>query len=557
MPEVHFQVTWPDGHVQTGTSPSRAIEAHLTAGASYPVAEFVTRVRAGMDAASARVRETYGMACSAAMAQREEVEATAAAHGADGGVVTVQYLRRGAGGRSARPLRGARRLGGYVPVVVVGGGQAGLSASWFLTRERIEHVVLERHTVAHAWKEERWDAFCLVTPNWQCTLPGHPYAGDDPDGFMLRDEIAAYVEAFADRSGAPVHEGVTVTEVAPGTDPTVGRRPDGARHAGSAPTAADVRDGVLAAAPEGFVVRTTAGDLTCDAVVLAVGGYHVPVVPRMAERLPRTVTQLHSSRYRSAGPLPEGAVLVVGSGQSGAQIAEDLHLAGRRVHLAVGTAPRVARRYRGRDVVAWLHDLGHYDLPIEEHKEGLAARHEANHYVTGRDGGRDIDLRAHARDGMRLHGRLAAVGDGGAVTFAGDLRRNLDAADAVSERIKDTIDRWIADQGLDAPIEERYVPVWSPDADGEETLDLAAAGITTVVWATGFRPDWSWVRLPAFDGAGYPTHHRGVTSVPGLYVLGLPWLHTWGSGRFAGIARDAEHLVGAVAGRLQAGAEVA
>ncbi|MGX6448283.1 MSMEG_0569 family flavin-dependent oxidoreductase [Patulibacter sp. S7RM1-6] len=551
MPEVHFQVTWPDGHVQACTSPSRAIEDHLTAGASYPVAEFVARVRAGMDAASARVRATYGMACTAAMAQREEVEATAAAHGADGGVVTVQYLRRGVGGRSARPLRGDRRLGGHVPVVIVGGGQAGLSASWFLTREDVAHVVLERHTVAHAWKEDRWDSFCLVTPNWQCTLPGHPYAGDDPDGFMVRDEIVAYVEAFADRSGAPVHEGVTVTEVAP-------RPPaDAPADRPLPPVAADVRDGVLAAAPEGIVVRTTAGDLTCDAVILAVGGYHVPVVPRMAERLPRTVTQLHSSRYKGAGPLPDGAVLVVGSGQSGAQIAEDLHLAGRQVHLAVGTAPRVARRYRGRDVVAWLHDLGHYDLPIEDHKEGLGARHEANHYVTGRDGGRDIDLRAHARDGMRLHGRLAAVGDGGTATFAGDLRRNLDAADAVAARIEATIDRWIAAQGLDAPEGERYVPVWAPAGDGEETLDLAAAGITTVVWATGFRADWSWVRLPAFDGTGYPTHHRGVTSVPGLYVLGLPWLHTWGSGRFAGIARDAEHLAGAAVARLRAGAGVA
>jgi putative flavoprotein involved in K+ transport len=572
MPEVHFQVSWPDGHVQACTSPSRAIEGHLAPGASYPVGEFVRRVRAGMDAASERVRQTYGMACTAAMAERRAVEETAALHGGwspdgdpdptehlaapgagavDEPRVRVHYLRRGAAGASARPLRGNRRLPERVPVVVVGGGQAGLSMSWCLAQRGVEHVVLERHTVAHAWKEERWDSFCLVTPNWQCSLPGHPYAGDDPDGFMVRDEIAAYVESYADRSGAPVHEGVTVTEVAPrGVAGERGGARREARDASTAPTARDVVDGVLAGAPEGFVVRSTAGDVACDAVVLAVGGYHVPVVPRMAERLPSTVTQLHSSRYKGAAPLPDGGVLVVGSGQSGAQIAEDLHLAGRDVHLAVGTAPRVARRYRGRDVVAWLHDAGHYAMPIEDHKEGLGARHEANHYVTGRDGGRDIDLRAFAREGMTLHGRLAAIGDAGAVSFAGDLRRNLDAADAVSDRIKDTIDGWIAAHGVDAPAEERYVPVWEPDDDGAGALDLAAAGVSTVVWATGFRSDWSWVKAPAFDGTGYPTHHRGVTSVPGLHVLGLPWLHTWGSGRFAGVARDAEHLADRVAARL-------
>ncbi|WP_026910044.1 MSMEG_0569 family flavin-dependent oxidoreductase [Patulibacter minatonensis] len=436
------------------------------------------------------------------------------------------------------------RLEGHVPVVIVGGGQAGLSMSWCLKQEDVEHVVLERHTVAHSWKEDRWESFCLVTPNWQCTLPGHPYDGDDPTGFMVQDEIVEYVESYAASFGAPVREGVTVTSVEArgvGTDRRANAPRGAARDASTAPTAADVHDGVLSSAPDGYLVRTTAGDVTCDAVVLAVGGYHVPTVPRMAERLPQTVTQIHSSRYKSAAPLPDGAVLVVGSGQSGAQIAEDLHLAGREVHLAVGTAPRVARFYRGRDVVAWLHDSGHYDMAIEDHKEGLGARHEANHYVTGRDGGRDIDLRRFAVEGMTLHGRLAAIGDG-ALTFAGDLRRNLDVADAVSERIKDGVDAWIASQGVDAPEEERYVSLWEPGTDGGGELDLQAAGITTVIWATGFRSDWSWVKVPAFDGSGYPTHHRGVTSVPGLFVLGLPWQHTWGSGRFAGVARDAGHL---------------
>jgi putative flavoprotein involved in K+ transport len=185
--------------------------------------------------------------------------------------------------------------------------------------------------------------------------------------------------------------------------------------------------------------------------------------------------------------------------------------------------------------------MGHYDMPITEHPEGLAARKEANHYVTGRDGGRDIDLRAFARDGMALHGRLLSA-CGAQLELAGDLPRNLDAADATADRIKDAIDRWIESQGIDAPVEDRYVPVFEPAGDGGGTLDLDAAGIRTIVWATGFVPDWSWVKLDAFDDAGYPTHERGVTEVPGLYVVGLPWLHTWGSGRFAGVARDAEHL---------------
>jgi putative flavoprotein involved in K+ transport len=281
----------------------------------------------------------------------------------------------------------------------------------------------------------------------------------------------------------------------------------------------------------GFEIETSHGDLTADAVVLAVGGYHVPKVPYDVP-----VTSIHSSRYRNPHALPDGNVLVVGTGQSGAQIAEDLHLSGREVHLAVGTAPRVARFYRGRDCVAWLHDMGHYDMPITEHPQGLGARKEANHYVTGRDGGRDLDLRAFARDGMRLHGRLVGAEEH-RLRFAGDLRENLDAADATMERIKDAIDRHIAQRGIDAATEPRYTPVWAPPTDGSGTLDTGE--LSAIVWATGFTSDWAWVDVDGFDPNA---HHRGVTEVPGLYMIGLPWLHTWGSARFAGLARDARHL---------------
>ena len=292
-------------------------------------------------------------------------------------------------------------------------------------------------------------------------------------------------------------------------------------------------------------------------MVLAVSGYHVPNVPRIAERLPAGIAQIHSSAYRNPDLLPPGAVMVVGSGQSGCQIAEDLHLAGREVHLVVGSAPRCPRMYRGRDAVDWLADLGQYDLPVEQHplKEGV--RRNANHYLTGRDGGRDIDLRRFAREGMALHGRLEDIRDG-RMRFAGDLRRNLDGADTVYNGICALIDRHIAEAGIDAPAGGRYEPVWQPDdRAGAGELDLAAADVSTVVWSTGFRSDWSWIDLPLFDEAGYPRHRRGVTDVAGVYVLGLPWLHTWGSGRFVGVGRDAEFLADRIDEQLgQAGGKM-
>ncbi|MGW4058046.1 MSMEG_0569 family flavin-dependent oxidoreductase [Amycolatopsis sp. NPDC004747] len=393
------------------------------------------------------------------------------------------------------------------PVIVVGGGQAGLSMSHCLTTAGVGHVVLERERAGHEWRTRRWDSFCLVTPNWQCRLPGFPYAGDDPDGFMVRDEIVAYLEAYVKEFDVPLHEGVEATRLR--------QLPGG-----------------------GFRLTTSDGELTADHVVLATGPYQVPLKPRLAERLPEHVVQLHSAEYRNPAQLPDGEVLVVGTGQSGCQIAEDLHLAGRRVHLAVGSAPRVARRYRGRDVVAWLDEMGYYARGIDEFADADAVRFRANHYVTGRDGGHDIDLRAFAADGMQLYGRLQSVRSG-QLAFADDLRRNLDAADAVSEGIKDSIDSFVAQRGIEAPREDRYKPVWEPAA-GARTLDAEA--LSAVVWSTGFGRDHRWIDVPVFDGKGYPTHHRGVTSCPGLYFLGLPWQHTWGSGRFCGVAADAEYL---------------
>jgi putative flavoprotein involved in K+ transport len=407
----------------------------------------------------------------------------------------------------------------HTSVIVVGGGQAGLSMSWYLKSRGIDHIVLERHRIAHEWRERRWDSFCLVTPNWQCQLPGFPYAGGDPHGFMGRDDIVRYVEAYAASFGPPVREGIEVTSL---------RRGEGG----------------------GYAVTTSDGEFTCDQVVIAVGGYHVAVLPRFAERVPDHIVQMHSSQYRNPAQLPPGEVLVVGSGQSGCQIAEDLHLAGRQVHLATGGAPRTARFYRGRDVVDWLQDMGYYDMPVEQHPLKERVRAKANHYVTGRDGGHDIDLRRFALEGMRLYGRMTGV-TGTMLTFADDLKRNLDQADAVSESIKTTIDKYIDASGIEAPAEPRYVPPWQPQT-APPALDVIDSNVTSIVWSMGYRADYRWIEVPVFDGKGYPTHQRGVTSAPGLYFLGLPWLHTWGSGRFSGIARDAGYLADRIAASLEA-----
>lgn len=412
-------------------------------------------------------------------------------------------------------------------VVIVGGGQAGLSISWYLTQQRIDHLILEAHTVAHEWHDGRWDNFTLVTPNWQCRLPGHPYAGDDPDGFMPRDEVHAFVSDYARSFGAPVREHTVVAS--------------------------------LQQLGDGYLLTTSGPDgeatVSADQVVVATGGYHLPIVPPAAERLPDHVVQLHSSQYKNPAQLPDGAVLVVGSGQSGAQIAEDLHLEGRPVILAVGSAPRVARFYRGRDCVAWLDDMGHYDRPVGDHPLGLATKDKTNHYVTGRDGGRDIDLRAFALEGMRLRGRLTDI-RGNQVSFAPTLERALDAADAVAEGIKDAIDRHIDAHGLQVPEQARYRPVWRPEAE-QTSLDLSESNVSAVIWCNGYRADYRWIQVGVFDGLGYPRHVRGVTGVPGLYFLGLPWLHTWGSGRFGGVAKDAEFLASTISERVFASSDAA
>jgi putative flavoprotein involved in K+ transport len=405
----------------------------------------------------------------------------------------------------------------HYSVVIVGGGQAGLSMSYGLKQRGFDHIVFEKNQVGHSWRSQRWDSFCLVTPNWQCQLPGYHYPGNDPHGFMQRDEIVQYIEDYTASFDPPLKAGVAVL--------SVGKN-----------DAQDI-----------FEVTTSIGDYTADQVVIAIGGYHIPKLPKIAERFPRQIVQIHSSEYKNPESLPNQGVLVVGTGQSGCQIAEDLHLAGKQVHLCVGSAPRSPRRYRGKDVVDWLDQMGYYDLAIDEHPQKEKVRTKANHYVTGRGGGREIDLRQFALEGMQLHGRLKTI-DGHHLEFWDDLKQNLDQADAVAESIKKTIDGFLEKHQISAPLEPPYQPVWEP-VDQVPILDYQQANIGAVVWCTGYQSDFSWVEIPVFDGKGYPGHERGVTSVRGLYFLGLPWLYTWGSGRFSGIARDATYLADYITAR--------
>lgn len=396
-----------------------------------------------------------------------------------------------------------------IPVVIIGGGQAGLSVSWYLTRQSIEHVVIERHRRFESWRNNRWDSFCLVTPNWQCRLPGWSYKGKEPDGFMLKDEIVDYLDGFAESFNPPLVEGVDVTKVKP--------RPEG-----------------------GYLVETTAGTWLADQVVVATGGYDHPIVPPFARDIDPSVVQMHSREYRRPSQLPDGATLIVGTGQSGVQIMDDFHLESRPVHLAVGPAPRSPRKYRGRDATDWLYDAGTYAVTIDEHPDPVKALTQTNHYMSGRDGGKEIDLRKYALEGVKLYGS-AADGKGLTMNFLPDLEKNLDDADRSYMGIRQQIDKWISSQGITAPEEPPFEKVWKPEREIEE-IDLSAAGISSIIWAIGFRPDYSWLEVDCLDERGKPKFHRGVTKSPGLYFIGLGWLNTWGSGRFLGIDEDSQYL---------------
>ena len=411
------------------------------------------------------------------------------------------------------------RLPAETDVLVVGAGHAGLAMSGYLRQAGREHLVVDRRDQLGGGWQDRWDEFRLVTPNWTASFPGWDYDGTDPDGFMHRDEIAARVARYADVVAAPLALGTDIRRLTP---------LDGA----------------------GFRATTSRGDLRARQVVVATGSYHTPRVPPLARHVSDRVTQVHSHDYRNEAALPPGGVLVVGSGQTGLQLAEELFAAGRAVTIAVGSAGRVPRRYRGRDIFAWLADIiGRgaavgVTLPTADQLPDPRLRFRPMPTVSGHDGGHDTNLRRFAADGMTLAGRLTGAA-GERLTFADDLAHNLEAADRFFEdRFRGPIDAFIAGAGIEAPPADDVAVHHEPA--GLTELDLQRAGISTIIWATGYGLDHSWIEAPLLDEVGYPRNVRGVTTVPGLYFLGLLWQHSQASASLIGPAVDGPYLVEAM-----------
>jgi putative flavoprotein involved in K+ transport len=404
-------------------------------------------------------------------------------------------------------------------VVVVGGGQAGLAMSRCLVDRGIEHVVLERGRVAERWRSERWDSLRLLTPRWQARLPGWAYRGPDQDGFMDRGEVVGYLDGYARSFGAPVRGGVAVSAVE--------------------------RDG------DGYRVRTDAGTWRAAAVVVATGHCDVPLVPAMAAGLPRDVVQVVPSRYRSPRQLPDGGVLVVGASATGIQLAAEIQRSGRPVTLAVGRHTRLPRRYRGRDIHWWLDRTGMLDEAAAAIADLEAARRQPSLQLVGSDDHRTIDLGVLRDAGVRLAGRALAV-DGARVRLARDLARSAADAEARLARLLGRIDAWSERHGPpDAPPAEPVRALRLPAAPA--AIDLRAERIRTVLWATGYRRSYPWLRVPVLDARGEIRHEGGVTPAPGLYVLGLHLLRRRRSSLLDGVGADArdlaEHLAGGLARR--------
>lgn len=397
----------------------------------------------------------------------------------------------------------------HFETVIIGAGQAGLAASYYLNQQKREHVILEKHRIGEAWRSGKWDSFTLVTPNWMLKLPDFPYAGDDPDGFMERDEVAQYLEDFARQFDPPVQTGVEVTSIEP--------------------------------AKEGFSLTTSNGFMMASNVIVATGTFQSPNIPSLAAKLPPQITQLHSSAYRNPHQLPDGAVLVVGSAQSGCQIAEELNAAGRKVYLATGGADRLPRRYRGKDSFWWVDKLGLFDQTVDK-LPSRDARFNPNPQATGKDGGHTLSLHHLARDGVTLLGH-AQDANGTHMAFADDLMDNLKRADKFAAEFKKGVDMLIEKMGMDLPEDDQPKLHAGYDAKVITELDLNEAGIVSVIWATGYDYDFSWIKFPVFDDVGYPVTERGVTDQPGLYFVGLHFLHTRESGLLSGVGNDAAHIV--------------
>jgi putative flavoprotein involved in K+ transport len=402
-----------------------------------------------------------------------------------------------------------------VETVIVGSGQAGLATSYYLTQYGRENVVLEQAAqAANVWRSERWDSFALVTPNWALRIPGAEYNGADRNGFLPRDQIVAYFDQYIERFQPPIQYNTRVIAVEPMDS-------------------------------QGYRVRTSKGNYEAKNVVIATGFFQKPKLPPFATNLSSGITQFHSSAYRNPESLPQGAVLVVGTGQSGCQIAEELYLHGRKVFLCTGSAGRAPRRYRGKDIIEWLNLVGLFDLTPEQLPPGMR-KFDGIPHISGTNGGHTLNLHQFARDGVTLLGHLRDISSD-KVTLAPDLYENLAKADQFESEAVNMIDGYIQEKGLDVPTEE--LPHLH-DGFGQpiiEALDLKAEGISTLIWAMGYTFDYSLVKLPVQDSDGFPIQTRGVTHYPGLYFVGMPWMPSERSGFVLGVGDSAKHIASTIA----------
>jgi putative flavoprotein involved in K+ transport len=401
-----------------------------------------------------------------------------------------------------------------IDTVIIGGGHAGLTMSYYLSRLGREHVILERGRVGERWRSERWDSFCFQFPNWTIELPGYKYQCDDPEAFAPGREVVRFLNDYASFINAPTRCGVEVTSLE--------RASDSGR----------------------YLLRTNGSTVEAANVVIATGPYQRATIPTMSSDVPKNIFQVHSSAYRNSNQLPPGAVLVVGSGASGCQIADDLQQSRRQVYISVGRHSRTPRRYRGKDFAYWGAGLKRLEQIVDTVPVEL--RRGAEVLVTGANGGYDVDLRAMAARGIVLLSHLQGINDGD-LTLADDLEQNLARGDESFENFKKAIDEYVTKAGLEAPEarqSERSSNITKKVSTSVSHLNLKDAGVSAIVWASGFRYDFDWVKLPIFDGAGEPVHRRGVTQFPGIYFLGLRWLYKRKSAFLlrAGPAEDAAYL---------------
>jgi putative flavoprotein involved in K+ transport len=409
--------------------------------------------------------------------------------------------------------------------VIIGAGHAGLAMSRCLTERSIDHVVLERGEVAHSWRTERWDSLHLLTPNWQSRLPGYGYQGDHPDSYRALPEVVDFIASYAKAIAAPVRTHTTVTSVR--------------------------------ATEAGYLVRTDQDDWRCRTLVLASGACNIATVPAFADRVPRAITQLTAQQYRNPGQLADGGVMVVGASSSGTQIAHEIHRSGRPVVLSVGEHIRAPRLYRGKDLEWWMDAAGVLDERYDQVDDVNRARRVPSLQLAGTRDRSTLDLNALTAIGVKLVGRLAGITENGKAQFAGSLRNMCALSDLKMGRLLDLIDEWARANGLD---EQAEPPQRLPPTRVEDTpplgMDLASGEIRTIIWATGYRPDYSWLEVPVLDRKGLIRHDGGVVAAPGMYLMGGVFLRRRKSTLIDGAGDDARdlsaHLASYLDGQLAA-----